>query len=62
MTKKIRALGALVLLTVWAVLACFAWLTPAKAASEAERRPLAQFPELSANTLLSGKFMENFEK
>lgn len=61
MTKKIRAFGALVLVTVWAALAGFTWFTPAKATSEAERRPLAQFPTVSADTLLSGKFVEKFE-
>ena len=29
--------------------------------SESERRPLAQFPELSGETLLSGRFMSDFE-
>lgn len=29
--------------------------------SESERRTLAQMPELSSDTLLSGKFMDNFE-
>lgn len=61
MTKKIRALGALVLVAVWAVLTGFAWFAPTEGVSVAERRPLAQFPELSGDTLLSGKFMEKFE-
>ena len=42
-------------LSVWAV------LKPADEFSESERRPLEQFPELSAKTLLNGDFMENFE-
>ena len=29
--------------------------------SESERRPLAQFPEISAKNLLSGSFMADFE-
>ena len=61
MTKKIRAIGAAVLVSIWAALSAFAWFSPAKGTSEAERRPLAQFPELSADTLLSGKFMTEFE-
>lgn len=61
MTKKIRAIGTAVLVAVWAVLTAFAWFSPAKDTSEAERRPLAQFPEMSADSLLSGKFVQDFE-
>lgn len=61
MNKKIRIIGAMLLLALWAVLAAFAWLRPSQEISESERRPLAQFPELSADTLLSGKFMTGFE-
>ena len=61
MTKKIRAVGAALLVTVWASLTLFAWLHPAEASSDTERRPLAQFPELNASTVLSGKFMSEFE-
>ena len=61
MTNKIRAIGAAILVTLWAVLTAFAWFSPAKDTSEAERRPLAQFPELSAKTILDGKFMSAFE-
>ena len=61
MTKKIRAIGTAVLVAIWAVLTAFAWFTPAKDTSEAERRPLAQFPEASAETLLSGEFVQDFE-
>ncbi len=59
--KKIRALGAGLLLAVWAALTGFAWFSAPKAISEAERRPLAQAPTLSAETLLNGKFMAGFE-
>lgn len=61
MTKKIRAIGAAVLVVLWAVLTGFAWFSPAKETSQSERRPLAQFPQLSADTLLGGKFMTEFE-
>ena len=61
MTKKIRAIGAAVLVILWAVLTGLTWFTPAKDTSEAERRPLAQFPELTAQTILDGKFMSKFE-
>lgn len=61
MNKKIRAIGAIVLVVLWAVLTGFAWFSPARDISEAERRPLEQFPELTVDTLLSGKFMTAFE-
>ena len=52
----------LAVIALWAVLSAFAWLGPNKDVSTAERRPLAQFPELSADTLLKGGFMEKFEE
>ena len=61
MTKTIRAIGAAILVTLWAVLTAFAWFSPSKDTSEAERRPLAQSPELTAQTIQDGKFMSNFE-
>ena len=61
MTKNIRAIGAAVLAVVWAALTGFAWFAPSKDFSDAERRPLDQFPELSMETILNGKFMTEFE-
>ena len=61
MTKKIRAIGAACLLLLWAVLTGLAWFKPAQDTSVSERRPLAQFPELSTQTVLEGKFMTTFE-
>lgn len=61
MTKKIRAVGALILVVLWATLTAFAWFSTAKETSLSERRPLKQFPELSAETILNGKFMSEFE-
>lgn len=62
MTEKLKnivtvaLLGALLLtLSAWAV------VKPADALSESERRPLAQLPALSGQSLLSGRFMEQFE-
>ena len=46
---------------LWAVLTAAAWCAPAESVSQSERRPLAQFPQLRADTLLSGEFMEDFE-
>ena len=61
MNKKIRAVGAGVLVALWASLTAFAWFSPAKDISEAERRTLKQFPTTNATTLLTGKFMTDFE-
>ena len=61
MNQKIRAVGAAVLVTIWAILTGFAWFAPAKESSEAERRPLEQWPGMTAETLLNGKFMTKFE-
>lgn len=58
----IRAIGAGVLVALWLGLTAFAWFGPAKDISEAERRPLAQMPQLSVQTLTDGKFMTSFEK
>ena len=57
----LRTFGLLLVFFLWAVLTGLAWFAPAKDISEAERRPLAQMPELSSDTLLSGSFMEKFE-
>lgn len=61
MKKKIRIIGALCLAVLWLGLAAFAWLRTPGDISEAERRPLAQFPALTAETVLNAKFMSEFE-
>ena len=61
MQKKIRAAGTGVLAVVWAALTVFAWFAPAKEESLAERRKLKQMPELTAESLLDGRFMTDFE-
>ena len=60
-TNKIRAIGAAVLVVIWAALTAFAWFKPADAYSESERSELDQFPELTVETILSGEFMGKFE-
>ena len=55
--KKMRIIVA----ALWLALAVFAWVRPADAISESERRPLNQFPELNAQTIFNGSFMEKFE-
>ncbi len=57
----LRTLGFCLVVFLWAALTLFAWFAPAKDLSEAERRPLAQFPVLSADTLWNGSFMEKFD-
>ena len=52
----------LVILLLWAVLTAAAWFVPAKAVSDSERRPLAQMPSVTLDSLSGGKFMSEFEK
>lgn len=61
MNKKIRAIGALVLVVIWAALVGFAWFGPAKDSSESERRPLKQWPGITGESLWNGSFMGDFE-
>ncbi|MBE6008436.1 MAG: hypothetical protein E7235_04465 [Lachnospiraceae bacterium] len=46
---------------VFAILVLMVWIMPDKEYSAAERRPLKQSPELSIESILSGRFMSNFE-
>lgn len=55
-----KHIGTYFLIALWLSLTLFAWLKPAEPSSDSERRQLAQFPELSMNTLLSGEFMLDF--
>lgn len=59
--KKWNTIGMAAVAALWLFLAVLAWLTPAKTHSAAERRPLAQFPDVSSQQLLTGKFMSDFE-
>ena len=59
--NKIRIIGAAAVAAIWFAITVFAWIKPADAISESERRELAQFPELSVSTILEGKFMTAFE-
>ncbi len=55
-----RKLSVAVLI-LWAALSVTAWFAPAKAMSDAERRPLAQMPEPGIQSILNGSFMTDFE-
>ena len=59
--QKIRIIGAVAVALVWLGLTIFAWTKPADEISNAERRKLAQFPEISVENILNGKFMTEFE-
>lgn len=59
--KKMKIIGVLAVALVWLALTAFVWFGPQSAFSDTERRPLTQFPELSLQTVLNGKFMTNFE-
>ena len=61
MKKIIYNIGMVLLVTIWAGMALFAWVKPAGETSEAERRPLAQAPAVNTDTVLDGSFMEDFE-
>lgn len=56
-----QKMTAVLIVLVWAVLAVFAWFSPAEETSDAERRGLAQLPQISADTLSDGSFMSDFE-
>lgn len=58
---KKKHFGLIALVAVWAGLTLFAWFGPEKDISVAERRTLAKMPELTAQSLISGRFMEDFE-
>ena len=59
--KKIKFAPAFLVVLLWAALALGSWFLPDKDISDAERRPLAQRPEITVDSILSGKFMEKFE-
>ena len=60
-TKQLRITLISLVAALWLGLSLWAWLSPDLEMSEAERRKLQQMPEISVGTLLSGKFMTNFE-
>lgn len=64
---SIRAVGTALVTALWLGLVLFAWFSPAKAYSAAEKRPLAQMPELNADAVFgtdetgAHPFMAGFE-
>ena len=61
MNQAMKKWGILTLLALWLALAVFAWCKPATDISEAERRKLAQFPEISLSAIRNGIFASGFE-
>ena len=61
MKTKIRIFGAAAVALLWFGLCAFAWLKNPDAVSDSERRKLAQFPQITGEALLDGKFMTEFE-
>ena len=53
--------NVILVLVLWLGLTAAAWFGPGKDISEAERRPLAQMPAVTGQSILSGKFMKDFE-
>ncbi len=67
MNKKIRAVGAVLVVALWLSLTLGAWFGAPEKYSQAEKRPLAQMPQLNADTLFGTNdqgvhpFMDGFE-
>ena len=59
--KKIKTFGFAALVLLWAGLSLALWFGPREDYTNSERRPLAQMPEITGNTLFSGKFSTDFE-
>ena len=55
-----KTISLILILAIWAGLAAFAWVKAPAEVSDAERRPLEQFPAVSGESLLSGQFMKDF--
>ena len=59
--KKRNIIGMAAVAGLWLLLTVFAWFRSPDAYSVAERRELEQFPEITTQTLLNGKFMTEFD-
>ena len=56
-----KKIGLFAILTLWLGLSVAAWVHPSSEISESERRELQQFPKVTADAILSGDWMEDFE-
>ncbi len=59
--RHLKILGMALVVALWLALAVIAWCRPGEDFSLTERRKLAQFPEISRESLLDGSFMTKFE-
>ncbi len=59
--KKVRSFGFAALCIVWALLVLLGWFGPKTDISESERRPLAQMPDVTLDSVIGGSFMGDFE-
>ena len=59
--RKMPAVGILLVMGLWLLLAAGLWLGPKQELSEWERRKLEQLPALSVQSLTDGRFMSKFE-
>ncbi len=59
--KKMRMISLAVVAGIWFALVLGAWFGPRQEMSESERRKLAQFPDVTLESILGGKFMTGFE-
>ena len=59
--KKMRTIGILTLVVLWAGLALSLWFGPKEDYTNSERRKLAQMPSITVKTVFDGKFMPDFE-
>ena len=59
--KKVRIILVSLVAALWLGLSLTVWFSPAQEMSEAERRKLQQLPKISAENILNGKFMREFE-
>lgn len=56
-----KKIGLFALIALWTGLVLFAWFGPKQEASMAERRKLAQMPEITVKDIFDGSFMKDFE-
>lgn len=59
--KKIRNFGIGALIVLWVVLSLSLWFGAKEDYTYAERRKLAQMPQISVSSILWGEFMDDFE-
>lgn len=59
--QKMPAVGILLVMSLWLLLAVGLWFGPRQELSEWERRKLEQLPTLTVESLADGRFMSKFE-